>query len=981
MKLNFTLFVLFFTSFIYSQTSIIKGTVIEEKTGQPLPGVTVTIKSINATSISDLNGNYIFRNLEVGKFDIECSAISFQTKLITEVETLKNDVIVLNINMEEASSALDEVVIKTTRMKAESIKTLLVMQKNSINVSDGISAETIRRTPDKNTSDVLKRISGASIQDNKFVVVRGLNDRYNTALLNGAPLPSSEPDRKAFSFDIFPSNMIDNLVITKTATPDLPGEFAGGIIQINTRSIPDKSFHTLSIGGGYNTITTGKNQIYYEGGSTDWIGIDDGGRALPSQIPDYFSFQSLDALQRSEFAKYVNSDWSLKNKNFSPNISLQYATGQRFDIKDKTLGVLFSVSYSKSNAFTEWIRNDYEYQGDDALPSILDSDYVDQNYSEQYLLGGLANFSLKLNANNTISFKNIYSINSNDRVIERNGAPQEALSTNPLQTYSTVRWFTSNRIYSGQLNGDHFFPDSRIKLNWLGSYSKVSRSIPNMRRNIYTYYKNYNDPDNPNPNDLIKVANIAEGNGGPDYGGGMFFSENNENSYNAKIDLSHKLVAGAPDEIKFGIYMQNRDRDFFARQLQYNKLNYSAGGSDIRFDDNLLNLTDDNIFSPQNIGEVAPNVGGYTLFDATKYFDAYTASSELQSVYLMSDNTIKKLRVIWGFRVENYRQKLDTKLNEFENLKVDNYQLDFLPSVNFIYALNKTQNLRLSYSKTVNRPEFRELAPFGFYDFETQFFTNGTPELQIANVQNGDFRYEMYPGKGQLLSVSAFYKEFKNPIELIAGANNKEVKYRNAKAAQNYGVEMEFRTLLGALFNTENRLANNLTVFSNLAVIKSEIDVSNIESGNKVKQRPLQGQSPYVFNAGMQYLDSESGWSLSMNVNRVGNRIAVVGNDTDAEPTLWEKGRTMLDAQLSKTFLKKKLEIRFNLQNLLNQKLIFYQNKLATNPQEVGGIQGFVNNVFTGDKQNQDGYDSSLDDLVWSTKNGTTFSLTMSYNF
>ncbi len=966
---------LFFTSIVFGQTSIIKGVVIEEKTGQPLPGATVSIKNLAITSISDLDGNFIFRNLEVGKYDVECSVISFQIKVITEVETLKDDVTVLNISMSEASNDLDEVVIKTTRMKAESIKTLLIMQKNSINVSDGISAETIRRTPDKNTSDVLKRITGASIQENKFVIIRGLNDRYNAAFLNGAPLPSSEPDRKAFSFDIFPANMLDNLIITKTATPDQPGDFAGGIIQINTKNIPDKNFHTLSIGGGYNTITTGKNQLYYEGGSTDWLGIDDGTRELSSKIPDYVAFQNLTGLERSEYAKYVNSDWSLKNKKFSPNFSFQYSTGQRIALGEKTLGVLFSVSYNKSNTFNQTVRKDYEYQGDE-LPSILDSNYLDKNYTEQYLVGGLANFSLKLNANNSISFKNIYSINSDDRVIERKGAPDEATAVNPLQVYSTARWFTSNKIYSGQLNGDHYFSDSRIRVNWLGSFSKVSRSIPNLRRNSYTGYDDFTDPENPNPNDLIYTANIADGNGGADYGGGMFFSENNENIYNAKVDVAHKLEANSKNEIKFGLYFQNRDRDFFARQLQYNKLNFG----DTVFDDSLLTLTDDAIFQPENIGIIAPNVGGFTLFDGTKYFDSYIASSQLQAAYMMSDNTYKKIRLIWGFRVENYEQKLTTKLSETENLKVDNNQFEFMPSANLIYAVNSKQNLRLSYSKTVNRPEFRELAPFGFYDFTTQFFTNGNPELQIANVQNGDFRYEIYPGKSQLFSISAFYKKFKNPIELIAGVNNKEVVYKNAKSAENYGFEMEFRTLMGSLINSESVFYNDLTFFSNLSIIKSKVDVSNIASSTDTqKSRPMQGQSPYVFNGGMQYL-SENGFTISLNINRVGNRIAVVGN-TEAEPTLWEKSRTLLDGQISKTFFQKKLEIKFNAQNLLNQDLLFYQNKDGIKADKISGFNGVVNSVFTGDSQNKNGYDSKIDDVIWSTKFGQTFSLTMTYSF
>jgi len=259
------------------------------------------------------------------------------------------------------------------------------------------------------------------------VVVRGLNDRYNACFLNGSPLPSSEPDRKAFSFDIFPSNMIDNLVISKTATPDLPADFAGGVIQINTKNIPDKNFQTISVGSGYNTITTNKNQLYYNGGKTDWIGVDDGTRALPDGFPDAITLQRMnDGLQRSEYAKLLSSDWSLRNKNFGPNMSLQYSLGQKIKVNEtKTLGILFSLSYNKTNNYNETIFRSYEDQGPNVAP-ILSKDLLDKTYSEQYLLGSLANFSFKFNNNNTITFKNIYSINSEDKVIDSQGPPSEA---------------------------------------------------------------------------------------------------------------------------------------------------------------------------------------------------------------------------------------------------------------------------------------------------------------------------------------------------------------------------------------------------------------------------------------------------------------------------------------------------------------------------------------------------------------------------
>ena len=284
MKLFYTLSLFVFSHLIFAQTSILKGTIIDDATGKTMPGVDVNVSNTKFYASSDFDGNFIIRDLPVGTYEVQFSTSSYRTKIISEVVVKANDATNLTVSLVESKNELKEVVITKTKAKVESIKSLLIQQKNSASVSDGISAESIKRTPDKNTSDVLKRISGASIQDNKFVIIRGLNDRYNTAILNGAPLPSSEPDRKAFSFDIFPSNMLDNLVITKTATPDLPGDFAGGVIQINTKSVPDKNFQSISIGSGYNTITTFKNQRTYKGSSTDWLGFDNGVRDLPSSI-------------------------------------------------------------------------------------------------------------------------------------------------------------------------------------------------------------------------------------------------------------------------------------------------------------------------------------------------------------------------------------------------------------------------------------------------------------------------------------------------------------------------------------------------------------------------------------------------------------------------------------------------------------------------------------------------------------------------
>ncbi|MEY4835749.1 MAG: hypothetical protein RI980_1864 [Bacteroidota bacterium] len=965
MKLFYSIFLFLFFSASYAQLSTLKGVVIEEKTGLPVPGAVVNLKSPSKNVITGADGVFVFTKLESGTYELLIKASGYNDKEVVEIVLLANDINSLTITLEEKSNEIEQVVIKSTKAKVESVKGLLTLQKNSTTVSDGISSEAIKRTPDRNTSDVLKRINGASVQDNRFVIVRGLNDRYNMSLLNGAPLPSSEPDRKAFSFDIFPSNMLDNIVITKTASPDLPGDFAGGIIQISSKSVPDKDFQSLTVGSGYNTITTFKNKRSYAGSGTDWLGFDNGQRALPSSIPNTDAFNQLSYLEKANLAKSFEYDWRINDETFKPNTNFQYTIGRSFDISQKRLGLLFAVSNSVSNNYNEIERNEYN---NGFNTSELLSKFSDRNYSQDVLTSALANFSLKFNPNHTISFKNTYSINSEDLVVEREG---KADVTNTNFTKSDVRWFTSNKIYSGQFNGDHFFTTSNIKLNWTTFYSNIVRSIPNLRRNVYLIA----DPDSPDVALNTPIAQIPVNTGGPDYGGGMFSSENQEVIYGGKLDVSRKFTFGDfVNDVKIGGLLQKRDRDFFARQLQYNQL--LSGGT---FNSSLLSLPNESIFNSANMGIISPGNTGFTLFDLSKPTDNYNAGSNLSASYLMFDNRYKKLRLVWGLRVEDFTQYLNTRDGNGNIINSKTNVVDFLPSANFIYSVTSKANLRVSYSKTLNRPEFRELAPFGFYDFTTQFFTQGNPNLERATIKNFDIRYDLYPGKGQLFSISYFVKQFTNPIEIIQQVNNKTITYQNAKSAKNAGVEIEFRTLLSSLFGlSESNVLEKFTLFSNAAIINSVVDVSNVNEGNKEKARPLQGQSPYIFNAGLQFNDKDSGFIFSTNVNRVGNRIAI--GSSQVEPAIWEKSRTFLDLQIAKAFYNNKIELKLNVQNVLAQDLIFYQNNFQKNAPQQNSNSGIEISSFGG-SSSQDYYDSNVDDALWTTKFGRSFSFSFTYNF
>lgn len=972
---------LFLTIISSGQTGRISGMIVDSKTGETLPGATILVEGTTRGASADFDGKFSINNVPAGKVTLVVSYISYTSKKIGGVTVNANDVTDVNVQLEPSSSQdLGEVEVVVTLNK-ENNTALVLQQKNNASVSDGVSAETIRRTPDRNTSDVLKRVSGASIQDNKFAIVRGLNERYNAAYLNGAPLPSTESDRKAFSFDLFPSNMLDNLVITKTARPDMPGEFAGGIIEINTKNIPEKNFVTVSAGGGYHGISTGKERLYYNGGKTDWIGLDDGTRALSDKVPSYEEFPNDVNIQGKLAQDVPTSDWGIYKKTFAPNSSFQASAGWNFKRKEKDFfGILGSLSYNNSNTFYSTERLSYlsGSPNDEKDPLILDKEYLDKTYQTQKLIGGLLNLSCKLNENNSISLKNLYSIASDDRVIERTGTTTP-LEKNPLLVKSTALWFTQNNALTSQLIGEHYIPKAKIKINWNGNYAKVKRNIPNLRRHTYTrlsFLEDKNtDPSEPpfyDPNDTIWKAEIGTTNSSSnDYSGVQMWSTLDESIYNGKLDIGHnyKINKDLTLESKVGGFYQLRDRSFDFRQLTYSQ--YGGFGSTTTFSTPLLYLPADQIFNSQNMGVLTPStnsspqIGGFKLVESTLPQSGYKAGSNLTAGYAMVDVKYHSyLRLVTGARVEKYRQTLeyydDLYLINKKTISLDTIVTDILPSVNLIVSPTDKINIRGSYSKTINRPEFRELAPFLFYDFNTQFSLNGDPKLKRALIDNYDLRFEWYPGAGQLISVSGFYKKFENPIELSKAQNNTALIYKNVPSAFCQGIELEYRVNIGKFHKKDSslfgRFLDNLTLFSNLAIIQSKIDRTNTES---IYDRPMQGQSPYLFNGGLSYIDTKYNYSFSALVNRVGQRIYIVGNDQFEE--VWEMPRTVVDFQVTKSFLKNRLDLRLNVKDLF------------ANNQPLRYVQNFDGKPLSSKSENTAPF--------WTQRMGVTISFQISYRF
>ncbi len=919
-----------FSSGLFAQTGKIAGKVTDKATGETLIGLTVGVTGGTKGTVTDVEGRYSLA-LSPGKYNITFRYIGFQTKSISDVVVTDGKVTSLDVIMEEASTqTLGEVVVTAT-LNQENISTLYAQQKNSVTVSSGISSEQIRRSPDRNTSEVLKRVSGASIQDNKFVVVRGLSDRYNSARLNNAQLPSSEPDRKSFSFDIIPSNLIDNLIINKTASPDLPGDFAGGVVTINTKDFPEENFLTVQVAGGYNSESTFKDFKSGPRGKLDFLGFDDGNRQFPSGFPSSRErYSTLSLSQKLDRTRLFSNTFSQNTYSSSPiqNYQLTYGGIKKFR-NDASLGTIISLTYRNAENINNSRRLDYD-------TDLFSYDFNDDIYKYSTNVGLLANFSYKFNKSK-FSFKNILNKTFDDIYTSREGINRD----NGVARISNTTDLTDKALLNSQIDGEHLFGKNDWKINYNLNYTFTYRDQPDLR--ITSYAKSISDVDN---NNIPYLAEVPSGSSAS-RPLSRFYSRLDDYAYGGSASLTIPFTFNKEKStLKLGGFALLKDRDFKARILGY-------VGASPSFDNSLRILPADQIFAPENIRS-----DGFVLNEITNNNDRYKATADVYAGFLMFDNRLsKKIRLSWGTRVENYVQDLNAIGFSNERVNADVSNLDILPSFNLTYNITDKTNLRLSGSQTISRPELRELAPFQYYDFISNSTTSGNQNLIRSKIYNGDFKYEYYPASGEVLSGGLFYKNFKDPIEQIiprgSNANNRLRTFANANSALAYGFELELRKRLDFLNNDSNWL-KNLIFFSNFAYIKSDVDLSNADVIEN--DRPLQGQSPYIINAGLQYNSVKSNFSINILYNRIGQRISDVG--FDGYPSIYENGRDLIDFQLSKRVLKNKGEFRFNISDILNQDVIFYQNQ-----------------------SEKIAFKKGLDRELNNYRPGTGISLTFNYNF
>ncbi|MBC7615296.1 MAG: carboxypeptidase-like regulatory domain-containing protein [Pedobacter sp.] len=915
-----TLLLVGLSATIFAQgTGKISGTVTDKKTGEALIGAGVKIAGTTRGIATDVDGKYILGGLADGKYIIEVSYVTYSTKKVTDIEVKANSVTALNIVLEESNTTLNQVVI-TASFKQESVNSLYAQQKNSAVISDGISSDQIKKSPDRNTSEALRRISGATIQDNKFVVVRGLSDRYNSASLDNSTLPSTEPNRKAFSFDIVPSSLVDKITISKTATPDLPADFAGGAVQITTKDIPDQNFISVGMGYGMNTQSTLKNFLTTNNSALNYLGFDDGSMQLATNFPSRTKIvNGLTPAKNIGTLKSLPNNLGVNSSSAMPGQNYQFNIGRvKHYENNNRLGALVSVTYRNSQTINEDVqRSFYVY------------DYNDNQYKFSTNLGALANFAYSF-GKNKISLKNIYNRTYDDNYTERTGLNLGSTTINKFYAFDVMQ----KSLLKSTLEGEHKIGAGNNKLKWTAAFSNVLNNQPNqLKINYAKAIASKNDASVPYQANITSLGKENT----------RLFTDLNENIYAGDVNYNTPFkLFKSTTTLKVGLGSQYRVRNFNARFL-----GMELNTSDATLQTSIRSLPVDQIFSPTIIQS-----GVYRLSEIGSSSDNYNANSFTNYGYAMLDQKLgEKSRVVYGLRVENYQVQLSTVKQ-----LVNDTKLDLLPSVNYTYSLTPKTNLRASYYRTLARPEFRELAPFSFYDYELLANQGGNSDLKRTSIDNADLRFEMYPKAGEILSFSVFYKHFNNAIESYRYdvISTPDISYFNTAKAVTYGIELEARKNLE--FIGEGSLLKNSTAYVNLSLIKSE--VKNPDDQKYIdKIRPMVGQSPYVVNAGLQHTTLNNKLNFNLLYNRIGRRIIQASGINF--PSTWEAPRNVVDFQLGYKIIKTRGELKLNAGDILNER----------------------NSIYFDYNKNKKYDSNSGDETIMSYKPGTNISLAFTYSF
>jgi outer membrane receptor protein involved in Fe transport len=870
----------------------IVGRVVEAGTARPLSAVQVFTADQSVGTLSDVDGRFLLLNVPAGPVDIQAQIIGYATKTITGVQVTRGQVTQLDITLESSAVALEGITVSAEREEG-SAAFLLDQRRTSRSLLDAVGAAEIAASPASDAADVATRITGVTVSEGKYVYVRGLGDRYSQTSLNGAPLPSPEPEKETVPLDLFPSGFLESLTTQKSYTADRPADFAGGTVEIQTKEFPEAFSFTVGLGTSFNDRSAGKSTfLTYDGGGLDWLGRDDGTRAIPNAVDQYLGGIRGERLPSDP--EVVRQLGLAMPRHFSPyqistpvNRGFDIGVGGSTAVADRLLGYFIAVNYGDSYTIRDreqerkWRVTAFDPgAAPDASPNV---DYSFTRGTRTVQWGALGNLAFNLAPRHQLGLRVNLTRSTDDEARTFTGFNNEDIGGD-VQA-SRLR-YQNRDLYWGQLSGEHgLFLDSR--LSWKATGARAFRDEPGLREALYT-----EETDGVAYLDRIGVS------------GRMFYSELTDDDLSATVDWEFPFdFVGNTAALKFGGMVRARERDFASRRFQWNFL------SGITTEIEAPLAIDDKIVGQR------PRKDEMQLREIVEPGGVYGATDDRYGGYGMVTLPAGDWEFILGARVETYALQVTGADTTYTDIN----QTDFAPSLNVLWRVRDDLNLRAALSQTVDRPEFRELSPFQFTEATSLRQLLGNPSLTSATLQSADLRVDWFFSPWELFAAGVFHKRITDPVEQVfIAAASTAYSYQNAEKADIAGVELEGQLRLGRF----GSILDPFSVNANFSWIHSEVTVRETSIFLPTNlERPLEGQSPYVLNLGLNW-GIQSGWEAGVFYNRLGERLTAAGGF--GLPDIYLQPRNSLDASL-RIPLSSDAYVRVRATNILDEEYLYTQ--------------------------------------------------------
>ncbi len=864
-------------------TGRVVGRVVDAEQGAPIAGAVVELVGLAAPrrTTTTIDGRYAFAEVPTGEVGVRVRMIGYGPKLVTGVKVPASGAVTQDISLNAETVQLEELNV-TAAAERGSVADALNEQKNSVGVMNAVTAEQIAKSPDGDAAAAVQRVSGVTVQDGKYVFVRGLGERYTTTSLNGVRIPSPEPERKVVPLDMFPSGLLQSITTSKTFTPDLPGDFSGAQVNIKTREFPANRQFVLSTSTGYNSRATSKTILRAPNEGLEWLAFGSRDRRLPALVKAAGTFEpSPSQSQVNAIVGSFRNAWSAPTGSGLPNSSLSFSLGGNDPIIGQKIGYLFSGTYSYGQEIQDQQRRAYAQPGSQAgIVSEIDR-FEGATGRASVLLGGLVNLSTNIGSSTKISLNTSY-----NRTADNDARLETGESENLGGAFRINRLrYVERKVLSNQLQGEHRL-GAKHSVDWTVARSEVNRNEPDRSEIVYSL-----DTD-PTGNRLPAAWFSASNEGAV-----RTFAALNEKNIEGQANYSLTIGKPArPHQLRFGGMYRSTERTA-------DNDSYSIASTLPRA---ARELEPEAIFDGRFSGlgqpffRVTPlSAGGSKPAD-----DRLTAGYAMFQLYLTG-----KLELLGGARVEHSEVTVLTQPTVGASVTTSPTYTDVLPSLALNYRINDNHTLRFAATQTLSRPEYRELAPVQYREVIGGENILGNAALKRALIQNYDARWEWYPNPAEVVSIGLFAKRFKDPIERVyqATSGTRVVSFLNAEAGQNYGVEFEARKNL-------RFLAAKLINFSahlNTTVMHSRIRIGEGIASKLNDERAMVGQAPYVINGGLTYTSTGGALSATMLYNVVGRRIV---NSAEAPlPDVYEKARHLVDLSVRfpvLTGVKGKVDVR-----------------------------------------------------------------------